>query len=147
MAFSHGLHTVCSGLQQCKAHSVVLPSIFGSQCVHPLPRPSALKIFGFILKDLGFLPFFHLHLPSHLQISEGSLHQGHHSGALVHRDHPKHMEVVSTFGEEDSNVTMKKALTYWELNESSVEVQLTHGLSVAYDKILNMTIFQHGKGF
>lgn len=99
LAFSHGLHTVCSGLQQCKAHSIVLPSIFVSQCAHPLPRPSALKIFVFILKDLWFLPFFHLRLPSHLQISEEGLHQGHHSGVLVHRNHPKHMEVVSTSGE------------------------------------------------
>lgn len=57
LAFSHGLHTGRSGLHQCMAHSIVLPCIFGSQCVHPLPCSSGLKVFGFILKDLWFLPF------------------------------------------------------------------------------------------
>ena len=39
-------------------------------------------------------------------------------------------------------MTMKKALPCWELTESDVEVQLTRGLLVAYDKTLNMANFQ-----
>lgn len=98
LAFSHGLHSGCSSLHQCIADSVVLPCIVGSQCVHHLPRPSALKVFGFDPSRPLISPIFCWDFPSHPQISEG-LHQGCPSGVLVRHNHPKHMEMVSTFGE------------------------------------------------
>jgi len=60
--------------------------------------PNALAFWELLLRPL-ISPVFHQDFPSQPQISEEGLHQGHPSGALAHRNHPKQMEMVSPFGE------------------------------------------------
>lgn len=67
--------------------------------------------------------------------------EGHPSGALVHRRHPKHMEMESTFGEGGQEQDHRDTGDLvGPMREPS------HGLSVVYEKTLNTRVFQCGKG-